>query len=74
MSEIPTLAYLRSTVSVLLMLVHELGDAEHAERQRDDLDAIEQFGDAEGETRLPGLDVGTDDADQEPEHRHGDAP
>ncbi len=53
--------------------VHELGDAEHAERQRDDLDAVEQFSDAEGETRLSRLDVGADDADQEPEHRHGDA-
>ena len=53
--------------------VHELGDAEHAERQRDDFDAVEQFGDAEGEAGLPGLDVGADDADQQAEHRHRDA-
>ena len=53
--------------------VHELGDAEHAERQRDDFDAVEQFGDAEGEAGLSGLDVGSDDADQQAEHRHRDA-
>ena len=53
--------------------VHELGDAEHAERQRDDFDAVEQFGDAEGEARLSGLDVGADDADQQAENRHRDA-
>jgi len=27
----------------MLMLVHELGDAEHPKRQRDDFDAVEQF-------------------------------
>ena len=53
--------------------VQELGDAEHAERQRNDFDAVEQFGDAEGEARLAGLDVGADDAEQQAEHRHGDA-
>ena len=53
--------------------VHELGDAEHAERQRDDFDAVEQFGDAEGEARLSGLDVRSDDADQKAENRHRDA-
>src|ERR1019366_8689135 len=50
--------------------VHELGDAEHPERQRDDFDAIEQLGDAEGEAGLSGLDVRSHDADQEAENRH----
>jgi hypothetical protein len=53
--------------------VHELGDAEHSERQRDDFDAVEQLGDTEGEAGLSGLDVRSDDADQEAEHRHCDA-
>ncbi len=53
--------------------VHEFGDAEHSERQRDDLDAVEQFSNTESEARLAGLDVGSDDADKEAEHRHRDA-
>ena len=39
----------------------------------DDLDAVEQLGEAEGEARRAGLDVGADDADRQAEHRHGDA-
>src|SRR5258705_399549 len=57
----------------LVDAVHEFGDAEQAERERDELDAVVELGQPEGEPLRAGLDVGSDDAEHQPEHRHGDA-
>src|SRR5664279_3250686 len=57
----------------LIDALHELGDAEQAERQRDDFDAVEQIGNAEGEARRAGFDVAADNADQQAADGHGDA-
>ena len=51
--------------------VHELGNAEQAERQRDQFDAVIEFGHAEGVALRAGLEIGADRAEKQAEHRHG---
>ena len=57
----------------LIDAVHELGNPEQAQRKGDDFDAIVELGESEGEPGGAGFDVGADDPDQQPEHRHRDA-
>ena len=45
----------------------ELGDAEEPERQRDQLDAVVEIDDAEGEALDAGIDVGADEPEQQAE-------
>ncbi len=54
----------------LIDAVHELGDAEQAERQRHQLDAVRELREPEGETLGAGLDVLADHAEQQSQHRH----
>src|SRR3984957_11538346 len=57
----------------LIDAVHELGDAEQAERQRARFDTVVELGHAEGEALRPGFKVGADGAEKESEHGHGHA-
>ncbi len=51
----------------------EVGDAEHAERQRHQFHPVGQLGQAECEALRAAVDVGPDDADQQADHRHRNA-
>ena len=57
----------------LIDAVHELGNAEQAERQRDQFDAVLEMEHPEGEAFGAGLHVGADNAEHQTEHGHGDA-
>jgi len=58
---------------MLVHAFHEFSDAEQAERQRNDFDAIVKMGDAEGESGRAGFEIAADDAEQKADDRHGDA-
>ena len=60
-------------VGILVHAFHELGQAEQSERKSDQLDAVEQAVDAEGEARRSGLDVRADDAEQQAHQCHRDS-
>ncbi len=63
-----TLVYLVLIGGDLIDAVHELGDAEQAERQRDQLDAVVEFGHAERVALRAGFEIGADRAKEQPEH------
>jgi len=48
-------------------------DAEQAERQRDQFDAVVQLGHAEGVALRAGFQVGADRAEEQADHGHRDA-
>jgi hypothetical protein len=50
----------------------DLADREHADRDDDEADAVGQLGDAEREALHAGVDVGADDAEQQPHRHHGE--
>jgi hypothetical protein len=56
---------------VALEVAEDLGDAEQPDRERDELQPLEQLRDAEGEARRAGGDVLADGAQQQPQHDHG---
>ena len=51
---------------------HDLGEAEQSHRHRHEIDAVVEFGNAEGEARNAALGVGSSQPDQKPQHDHGD--
>ena len=53
--------------------VERLADREQPDRHDDDVDAVEQFREAEGEARLPGLEVDADHAEEEAEEQRATA-
>ena len=56
----------------LLEIVGDLGDAVDRHRERHELDAVGEPGHPEIETAHAGIDVGAGEAEQKPEHHHGD--
>ncbi len=54
--------------------VERFADGEEADRDDDDADAVEKFGEAEGEARLAGLDVDADHAEEEAQEEGAEAP
>ena len=54
----------------LIDAVHELGDAEQAERERDQFDAVVELGHAERVALRAGLEVGADRAEEQAQHGH----
>ncbi len=57
----------------LIDAVHELGDAEQSQRQRDQLDAVIELGHAKRVAFRAGFQIGADRAEEQSQHRHGDA-
>jgi hypothetical protein len=57
----------------LIHAIHEFGNAEQAERQRDQFDAIVEFGHAECVAFRAGFEIGADRTEEQPEDGHGDA-
>ena len=53
--------------------VERLADREQADRERRHLDAVEQFGNAEGEPRLAGELVDADQPERQPDEQAGQA-
>ena len=53
--------------------IERLADGEEADRDDHGVDAVEKFGNAEGEARLPGLQVDADEAEGEPDEETGEA-
>ncbi len=51
--------------------LQRLADREERDRERRHLDAVEQVGDAEGQPRLPGLQVDADEPERQPEEQRG---
>ena len=56
---------------LLLEIAQYLGDAEHADGDRDEVDAVGELELAQREALLAGVDVGADQPKEEPEHDHG---
>ncbi len=56
---------------LVLEIAHDLAQAEHAHGERDELDAVGQFDDVEGEARRAGIDVLPGEPEQDAEHHHG---
>ncbi len=57
---------------LVLEVAQDLGDAEDADRDRDEVDAGVELEEAEGEARRAGVDVLADHAEQQAEHDHGE--
>ena len=55
---------------LVLEVAQDLGDAEDADRDRDEVDAGVELEEAEGEARRAGVDVLADHAEQQAEHDH----
>ncbi len=55
---------------LVLEIAQDLGDAEHADRDGDEVQPVGIFADAEREARRAGVDVGADEAEQQAEHDH----
>ena len=55
-----------------LEVADDLGGAEHAHGDDDEADAVGELRDVEGEAQHARIDVGADDAEQQPQHHHGD--
>ena len=53
-------------------LCDDLGEAEDAERDRHEADAVGKLGDAEREALLARVDVGADQAEEQPDEDHRD--
>ena len=62
----------RAALAAARQIGDDLADAEHADRQHRELDAVGELGEVEGEALRRGLPVGADQAEQQPEHDHGD--
>ena len=60
------------TLVLLLEIAQDLGDAEHADGDGDEVDAVGELEPAEREPLLAGVDVGADQPEQQPEHDHGE--
>jgi hypothetical protein len=54
----------------LVDAVHELGDAKQTERKRDQFDSVVEMRHSKCEAFCTGLQVGADDTEHQPEHRH----
>ncbi len=61
-----------SLVAAAIEIAHDLGEAEQAHGDRHEIDAVVEFGHAEGEARNAALGIGPDNPDQQSEqdHRH----
>ena len=59
---------------LLLEVADDLAEAEHAHRDRHEADAVGQLGDAEAVARDARVDVGADDAAQQPDEDHARSP
>ena len=66
-----TLAISTRACRLALEVAQDFGDAEDADRDRDEVQPIGIFADAEGEARRAGIDVGADEAEQQAERHHG---
>ncbi len=58
-------------VLIAFEVLQDLGDAEHADGKGHEVQPVGIVGDAEGEARGAGVDVGADEAKQQPQHDHG---
>ncbi len=63
-------AELRARKDALLQIADDLDDAEHADHQRHEVDAVPQLRDAEGVAREPAVDVGADETQQQANQHH----
>jgi len=52
-------------------VAYDFADSKDPDRDNHKIDPLQQFEKAEGEARNPGVDVGTDDAEQETPRHHG---
>ena len=66
-----TLVISTARVVLVLEIAQDLGDAEDADRDGDEVQPVGIFADAEREARRAGVDVGADEAEQQAEHDHG---
>ena len=57
-------------VVLVLEIAQDLGDAEHADRDRDEIEPIGEFELAKREPRRARVNVGADQPQEEPEHDH----
>ena len=57
---------------LVLEIDDDLGKAEHAHRDRHEADPVGQFRNVEAKARNAGIDVGTDQPEQQAEHDHRD--
>ena len=62
----------RSAILRPLEVGDHLGDAEQADGDRHEADAVGDVGDAERHARRAGIDVDADQAEQHADHDHGD--